>query len=50
MLQLLAITSMHCVEMNMTWCYTHPEKEDEMFCFVLNILERLVLSFSLNIQ
>lgn len=46
---LLAIKFMHCVVMTMMQCYT-PEKENQMLCFVLNVFERLDLSFSLNIQ
>lgn len=47
---LLAIMFMLCVLMTMMQCYTPPEKENEMFCFALNVFERLDLSFSLNVQ
>lgn len=47
---LLTIMFMHCVVMTMMQCYTSPEKENEMFCFVLNVFERSDISFSLNVQ
>lgn len=47
---LIAIMIMHCVVMTMMQCYSPPEKQNEMFCIVLNVFERSDLTFSLNVQ